>query len=101
LYQAFKCKNQGENITIELVQDGKPNAYLYGKTEKDGIHKASYYFKRLYKKLMECKDRFPKNQLVKFICSSLWGHSCQFNVKMLKTKPLMKFVMKICIVQKK
>jgi hypothetical protein len=81
LYQAFKCKNQGKDITIELIQDGQPNAYLYGKTEKDGIHKASYYFKRLYKKLIECKDRFPKNQLVKFICSSLWGHSCRFNIK--------------------
>jgi hypothetical protein len=30
LYQAFKCKNQGKNVSIELVKDGKPNAYLYG-----------------------------------------------------------------------
>jgi hypothetical protein len=56
LYQAFKCKNEGKDITIELIQDGQPNAYLYGKKEKDGIHKASYYFKRLYKKLIECTD---------------------------------------------
>jgi hypothetical protein len=30
---------------------------------------------------MECKDRFPKNKLVKFICSSLWAHSRGFNIK--------------------
>jgi hypothetical protein len=34
LYQAFKCKKEGKNITIELVQDGQPNAYLYGKEEE-------------------------------------------------------------------
>jgi hypothetical protein len=81
LYHAFKCKQSGMNVTIELIQDDKPNAYIYGTLAKDGIHKSGYLFQNLYDKLIQLKISYPKNKLVKFICSSIWGHICRFNVK--------------------
>jgi hypothetical protein len=42
---SVQMQERRKNITIELVQDGQPNAYLYGKKVKDRIHKASYYIR--------------------------------------------------------
>ena len=81
LYYALKCKKNGLNINIELIQDDQPNSYIYGSTAKEGIHSSSYVFNQLYEKLMSLKIEFPKNKLVKFICSSLWGTIAQFKKK--------------------
>lgn len=58
----FKC---------ELIIDGKPNAYVY-----KHVVKASSIFGNWYKKLVAIKRRYPKNQLIKFLLSGLWGHLC-------------------------
>lgn len=81
LYYAFKCQRNGLNIDIELIQDDEPNAYIYGKTMKDGIHSSRYMFGNLYDTMMIAKQKYPKNKLVKFLCSSIWGHICEFNTK--------------------
>ena len=78
LYYALKCKKNGLNINIELIHDDQPNAYIYGSTAKEGIHEASYVFNKLYEKLMTLKYKYPKNQLVKYICSSIWGKCSEF-----------------------
>lgn len=78
LYDAFKYKRDGLEINMELIKDGKPNAYLYGYKKSDGVHSSRYVFGKLYDKLMEAKHKYPKNKLVKFIASAIWGHICQF-----------------------
>jgi hypothetical protein len=83
LYYAFKCKKDGLNVNIELIQDGQFNAYIYGSTAKEGIHASSYVFNKLYEKLMTLKYKYPKNQLVKFIASSLWGKIAEFKKRFL------------------
>jgi hypothetical protein len=58
------------NIKIELIQDGKPNAYLYNtKTTRVG----NDIFFRWYRELSSLKIKFPKNKLVKHLLSSAWG----------------------------
>jgi hypothetical protein len=81
LYHAFQCQKNGMKINIELVQDGKPNAYIYGSrvaAAAEGVHKSHYIFNELYEKLMTLKYDYPKNKLVKFICSSMWGNLSEF-----------------------
>jgi hypothetical protein len=81
LYYAYKCKMNGLDVSIELVQDDQPNAYLYGRTTKEGVHSSRYMFGYLYDTLMLAKCKYPKNGLVKFICSAIWGHLSEFNTK--------------------
>jgi hypothetical protein len=89
LYDAFKYQRQGLKIKLELIQDGKPNAYLYGTKVSDGVHKSRYVFGKLYDKLMKAKIKYPKNKLIKFICSSIWGHICSFNEKTLTDEEIL------------
>jgi hypothetical protein len=56
------------NFKIDLIVDGKPNAYVYKKSMR-----ASKVFGVWYNKLMMIKKLFPKNKLVKHLLSSLWG----------------------------
>lgn len=90
IYYAFKCQRNGLNIKIELIQDGKPNAYIYGKTTKEGVHSSRYMFGNMYDVLMEVKTKYPKNKLVKFICSSIWGHIVKFNTKNMSMDEIIK-----------
>ena len=76
LYYAMKMQAIYD-IKIELVQNGEPNAYLY---DKNDVHNSSYYFKPLYDALMNAKTVYPKNKLIKHICSSIWGHLCSFQI---------------------
>eukprot|EP01040_Poterioochromonas_malhamensis_P009169 gene9169-9942_t len=69
----------GLDINIELVKDGQPNAYIYGFKVSDGIHKSRKIFGTLYRTLIEAKNKYPNNQLVKFLSSSNWGFICRFN----------------------
>lgn len=73
---AYMCQNTMQ-VTIELIQDGEPNAYIYGKTKEDGIVTGHHVFGRWYEALMGLKERYPKNKLVKHLLSSSWGYSCK------------------------
>jgi hypothetical protein len=74
--------SQKFNIKIELVLDGKPNAYLYDSTD---LIQSRIIFKNWYYKLSILKDKHPKNKLFKHCLSSLWGSLTQAN-KITKTE---------------
>lgn len=58
-------------ITIELIQDDKPNAYLYYK--KDLIT-GNYIFGNWCSILKQMRKNMPSNGLVKMLGSTGWGH---------------------------
>jgi hypothetical protein len=55
------------NVKIELVQDGKPNAYLYNPEDMVPLHSIT---KSWFNKMNYLKKLFPKNRLVKHLMSS-------------------------------
>lgn len=59
------------NIKIHLIQDGKPNAYIY---KKEDLVSGNKIFANWYYRLKEMKEDMPKNGLVKLLSSSGWGH---------------------------
>jgi hypothetical protein len=65
------------NVKIELVHDGKPNAYLYDPKDMVPLHSIT---KSWYNKLNYLKKRFPKNRLVKHLMSSAWSTMNRKNV---------------------
>jgi hypothetical protein len=71
----FVMKNKDKyNFKIDLVQDNKPNAYLY-----DDYFETTELFESWYNKLFYLKKKYPHNQLVKQLGSSLWGVLSQYN----------------------
>jgi hypothetical protein len=85
LYQAYKCGNNGMKVKIELIQDGKPNAYVY-----DKVVTTSSIFGKWYQKLSKLREEFPDNQLIKHLMSSAWGRLSQFNKKYLTFDEIIK-----------
>lgn len=82
---AYDCmKNQNMKLTMDLVEDGEPNAYIYGKHSKDGIVNGYSIFRKWYEVLSTLRNAFPKNQLIKHLMSSVWGRISQYN-KIYKT----------------
>jgi hypothetical protein len=75
LWFAMKHKKKF-NVTIELIKNDKPNAYLY---YDDDLVKGSDLFLNWYKTLMQLKQAFPKNKLLKHLLSGLWGSLSQGN----------------------
>lgn len=71
LYQALKHQKEFK-VEISLFDDGKPNAYTY-----DTVERADQIFGNWYRKISALKEKFPKNPLVKWLGSSLWGHICK------------------------
>jgi hypothetical protein len=65
------------NVKIELVQDGRPNAYLYNQKDMVPLHSIT---KSRYNKMNYMKKRFPKNRLVKHLMSSAWSTMNKKNV---------------------
>jgi hypothetical protein len=65
------------NFTINLIVDGKVNAYIYD-TYDETIFSRQLY-NGWYNKMMELKKKYPKNKLVKHLSSSLHGSSQAFN----------------------
>ena len=63
-------------ISIELIKDDKPNAYLY--SDEDLVSGASI-FGEWNKRIMTLKKVFPNNKLVKHLGTSLWGHLIKKN----------------------
>jgi hypothetical protein len=62
------------DVKINLIQDDKPNAYIY-----ESITKGSSIFSYWFYKMLALKKAFPKNMLVKHLFSSLWGTLVSFN----------------------
>lgn len=72
---AINNKNKFQ-FKIELIDDDEPNAYLY----KDGhLQRTSAIFDDWYSILVQLRKAFPKNILVKFLCSSLHGQLSSAN----------------------
>ncbi len=61
---------------IELIIDDEPNAYLYN---NDYVESTSSIFNDWYDILVKLRKAFPKNILVKFMCSSLHGQFASAN----------------------
>jgi hypothetical protein len=79
LFYAYQCMTkENYNVKIELIEEND-NCYLYGKNKKDNIVKGSIVFGKWYKHLFELKEYFPKNKLVKFMTSAIWGRLAQFH----------------------
>jgi len=78
LYQAYKCRKNGMKVNIELIQDKKPNAYLY-----DKVVSTYSIFGKWYKTLSKLREEFPDNKLIKHLMSSIWGRIAQFNKRYL------------------
>ena len=57
-YQMKEYENM--NVNMELLQDEKPNCYLYGKYKADGIIQGSSIFNKWNDRLMAKKISFPK-----------------------------------------
>ena len=69
LYQALKYQKQYD-IKIELNQDLLYNAYLYNDNDLD---KGSDIFIKWFDIVKDLKQKFPDNQIIKFIASSTHG----------------------------
>ena len=75
---ALELKKSGKyEINIELVQDGKPNAYLY---EMKDMITGDKVFGKWYEMILKLKKEFPNNMLTKMLSSSLWGHLSKSNI---------------------
>jgi len=80
---ARKYKDQF-NVSIDLIIDEKPNAYLY---EESDMVTLNSIFGNWYNTLIKLKTKFPKNKIVKHLLSSLWGTlSRMISVLMTKDK---------------
>ena len=73
LYQAMKHQKEF-NVKIELVTDVEYNSYLY---DDDCLVSGSKIFGGWFKKLSELKKLFPKNPIIKFMSSAIWGFICK------------------------
>lgn len=71
LYRALKYQNEF-NVKIELIKDGKPNAYLY---DKSCLVSGRSIFGPWFRKMIQMKKSplFKGNLLLKFMSSSLSG----------------------------
>ena len=74
---ANELKNKFD-ISIDLINDGKPNAYIY--EAEDLIQTRNIFIKHNHQ-LTELRKKHPKNRLFKYSLSSLWGCLCQANKK--------------------
>ena len=74
LKTALKFKDE-YNVSIELIQDDKPNAYIY-----DHVTTGDKIFKKWFNVLFSIKKKYPKNKLIKHLMSSLWGSLSYINV---------------------
>jgi hypothetical protein len=73
------------DISIELYNDGKPNAYVY---DPDDLIETRNIFGKHMHQLSELRKKHPKNRLFKQCLSSLWGSLCQTNKKTRTEKQL-------------
>ena len=69
LYQAMKYQDEYD-VKIELFQE-ENNCYLY---KDDCIESGDKVFKKWYETLNKIALEYPKNKLIKYLMSFLWGH---------------------------
>jgi hypothetical protein len=67
LYQAYKYKKRF-GVKINLIVDDEPNALIY-----DEYITSKEIFGNWYDTLFKLKQKYPKNKLVKYLLSTLWG----------------------------
>jgi hypothetical protein len=69
---AMKLQEKNKhNLTIELIIDDKPNAYVYDDTK---LIRGFDIFTNWTNRLINLKKEFPKNGLIKALASAGWGH---------------------------
>lgn len=62
------------DVTLELIQDGQPNAYVY-----DEWFTGDEVFGNWYNTMSKLKAEQPKNKLIKWLTSGLWGKLSRYN----------------------
>lgn len=68
---AFAIKHRALlDFEIELIQDGKPNAYIYKNLD---TWSSPQIFEQWYDELIESKKLYPDNVLIKHLLSTLYG----------------------------
>lgn len=77
-YLYYLHKNMPEifkegDITISMIDDGEPNAYIY-----DKWFTGYEIFKKWYDNMSALKEEYPNNMLIKNISSRLWGYLSKF-----------------------
>lgn len=78
---AYICKvDKKFDVNIELVKE-ENNCYIYGNNRENGVKEGSKIFYKWFSCLSKLKTEFPKNKLVKYMISALWGRLCQYNRK--------------------
>jgi hypothetical protein len=87
LFQAMRYQTRYD-VKFELVQDGKPNAYLYDETECESGYEI---FGKWYEILVKIKQLYPKNGLIKYLTSSVWGHLTSKNQRNVKAEDIEKY----------
>lgn len=76
LYKDMPKVFKKEDIKVSLIQDNKPNAYVYYEyATGDDI------FGEWYKYMSELKNEYPTNKLVKWLSSTLWGYLSKYKYK--------------------
>jgi hypothetical protein len=78
---AIEVKDQF-GLTIEYIQDGKPNAYVYDYDDMIVFCSMTYHWLDTVKQL---KAKYPKNPYIKGLTSKTWGFINQKN-KIVKTR---------------
>lgn len=61
------------DVTLELIQDGKPNAHIY-----DEWFTGDEVFGKWYDIMSKLKEEQPKNKLIKWLTSGLWGYLSRY-----------------------
>lgn len=70
---AMEMKHGGgfkDTMNIELICDGKPNAYIY---KKEDVVETGPIFDKWEKTMMDLREKLPGNKLAKRLCSSLYS----------------------------
>jgi hypothetical protein len=70
LHFAMKYANKYD-VTIELIKDGEPNAYLYNADDMVPLNSIT---KEWFKNLTNLRKKLKDNKLLKHLISSAWGH---------------------------
>jgi hypothetical protein len=65
------------NMTVELIQDEEPNAYIYLLKK---ITNGNKIFGEWFETVSALKNELPKNFLVKLLSSALWGRLSRQNI---------------------
>lgn len=81
------------DVKIDLIIDGEFNALLY---KNNDVIDSSKVFSPWFDRILELKEEFPKNGLIKILSSSIWGYLSKINKRYyteeeLDLKPEIKF----------